>query len=411
MVVHAYAVRIGDSVDDGDQMYWVSDWWRDVPRSTRDPTTGWKEDLRYRRNQDRHPSVSTQWSNGVNQADELNRLMTVCPGSTGWASRRFAGKRTGPWKSGSLISGYHRYAVEGDSVERPRQDSLCAATGARRCDGSSAVNQRKALDALAATLKPSELTVPRAILSRCRRRRPGFGIHRELFRGIPCRCRSAEPGDDRSRREDWLRAQGTLPRMVAQNAPHPVPWGLDERSTVGEGSTRRPRLPMKRRCAGRESVRLVDRLTWLASSVLNGQVRAVASLKLQNLAARLRAPAEDSLEADRAAHTARRRHQAIPGRPSADPENRARGAGAARRADRRCAGWSAGLAVLTSWLGSGSGYSDCVPESGSGDREARAGMHRRSEADRGDASACSTSARRQRSSSSSSSSSSSWPWP
>ena len=33
---------------------------------------------------------------------------------------------------------------------------------------------------------------------------------------------------------------------------------------------------------------LVDRLTWLAATANNGQVRAVASLRLQKLAARLR---------------------------------------------------------------------------------------------------------------------------
>src|SRR4029077_9668698 len=45
----------------------------------------------------------------------------------------------------------------------------------------TAANQRKALDALANTLKPSELTVPKQVLEAIPPRPPGFGRHRELF--------------------------------------------------------------------------------------------------------------------------------------------------------------------------------------------------------------------------------------
>ena len=41
--------------------------------------------------------------------------------------------------------------------------------------------QRKAIDALAATLKPSELTIPKRILDLMPPRPPGYGMHRELF--------------------------------------------------------------------------------------------------------------------------------------------------------------------------------------------------------------------------------------
>src|SRR5205814_786196 len=44
-----------------------------------------------------------------------------------------------------------------------------------------AANQRKALDALANTLKPSELAIPRQVLDAIPPRPPGFGRHRELF--------------------------------------------------------------------------------------------------------------------------------------------------------------------------------------------------------------------------------------
>jgi hypothetical protein len=48
---------------------------------------------------------------------------------------------------------------------------------------------------------------------------------------------------------------------------------------------------------------LVDRVTWLAMSAPNGQVRAIAALKLQRLAARLRANGAAKSEPDVAQHT------------------------------------------------------------------------------------------------------------
>ena len=58
---------------------------------------------------------------------------------------------------------YHRYAVEGAASMIGGQDFVYAMRGDGRTPTKweSAANQRKALDALAATLKPSELTVPK----------------------------------------------------------------------------------------------------------------------------------------------------------------------------------------------------------------------------------------------------------
>src|SRR4029077_10814140 len=77
----------------------------------------WAQDLRYFTNQDTdiHPRVE-QWSNGTNQADELNRMMKV---------RRAALNRIGEQtiRAGAPMATieeplvpifmYHRYAVEG----------------------------------------------------------------------------------------------------------------------------------------------------------------------------------------------------------------------------------------------------------------------------------------------------------
>src|SRR5256714_13215879 len=63
------------------------------------------------------------------------------------------------------------------------QDYIYAVRGDRRTPtkGVGVDDQRKALDALAVTLKPSELTVPKTVLDLIPPRPPGWGLHRELF--------------------------------------------------------------------------------------------------------------------------------------------------------------------------------------------------------------------------------------
>ena len=63
------------------------------------------------------------------------------------------------------------------------QDYIYGMRGDKRTPtkGVSVDDQRKALDALAATLKPSELTVPKKVLDLIPPRPPGWGMHRELF--------------------------------------------------------------------------------------------------------------------------------------------------------------------------------------------------------------------------------------
>ena len=86
---------------------------------------------------------------------------------------------------------YHRYAVEGAASMIGGQDF----TYAMRGDGHGAPMtwvageaQRKAIDSLAATLKPSELTIPKTILDLIPPRPPGY-------RHAP----GAVPADDRRR--------------------------------------------------------------------------------------------------------------------------------------------------------------------------------------------------------------------
>ena len=53
--------------------------------------------------------------------------------------------------------------------------------GRRPVKWETAANQRKALDAPASTLEPSELAVPKQVLDAIPPRPPGFGRHRELL--------------------------------------------------------------------------------------------------------------------------------------------------------------------------------------------------------------------------------------
>ncbi len=259
----------------------------------------WAGDLRYMTNQDTdtHPRVD-QWSNGVNQADELNRLMKV---------RRAALNRLGEHtiRKGAPMATveepfvpifmYHRYAVEAAASMVAGIDYIYAMRGDGRTPAKweTAVNQRKALDALTGALKPSELTVPKQVLDAIPPRPPGFGRHRELF------PRTTGDGFD-PLSPATVAADVTVgftlqldraARMVAQHAVDPSLPGLEEvidrlTKATFDAPAATPYEAEIRRATERV---LVDRVMWLATGAPNGQVRAVASFKLGKLAARLRA--------------------------------------------------------------------------------------------------------------------------
>ena len=259
----------------------------------------WGQDLRYLTNQDldAHPKVD-QWSNGTNQADELNRIMKV---------RRAALDRLGEHtiRTGAPMATieeplvpiymYHRYSVESAASMVAGQDYIYAMRGDGRVPTkwTPAADQNKALDALAATLKPSELTVPKSILAAIPPRPPGWGRHRELFPRT-----TGDVFDPLS--PAMVASDATIgfvleldraARMVAQHAEDPALPGLREvierleKATFGATAA----TPYEQEVRRVEERVLVDRVTWLATSAPNPQVRAVATLTLTELAARLKA--------------------------------------------------------------------------------------------------------------------------
>jgi len=296
----AYPARIGDwdkvAIDYGYRQFPGGE---DSAALAKILDDAWAQDLRYMTNQDTdiHPKVD-QWSNGVDQAAELNRIMKI---------RRAALNRLGEHtiRNGAPMATieeplvpifmYHRYSVESAASMVAGQDYIYGMRGDGRAPvkWESAANQRKALDALAATLKPSELAVPRQILDAIPPRPPGYGRHRELF------PRTTGDGFD-PLSPATVAADVTIgfvlkpdraARMVAQHAVNqPLP-GLEEvidrlTKAVFDAQVASPYEAEIRRATERV---LVDRLMSLATGAPNGQVRAIASFKLAKLAARLKA--------------------------------------------------------------------------------------------------------------------------
>jgi len=266
------------------------------PALTKILTDAWGQDLRYFTNQDTdiHPRTE-QWSNGTNQGDELTRLMKL---------RRAALNRLGLNTIRKDVPTvlieeplvpiymYHRYAVEGAASMIAGQDFTYAFRG----DNTTPVEwvngemQRKTIDALSATLKPSELTIPKRILDLLPPRPPGYGMHRELF------PRTTGEGFDPINPAS-IAAEVTIgfvlqpdraARMVAQNAVDQALPGLGEvidrlvKATFDQPTSGTYEAEVRR---ATERV-LVDRVMWLAQSAPNAQVRAIASLKLDRIRAR-----------------------------------------------------------------------------------------------------------------------------
>jgi len=309
-ISEAYQARIGD----WDKVA-INYGYRVLPRGdeqaalTKILDDAWAKDLRYMTNQDMnlHPKVD-QWSNGVNQADELSRLMKI---------RRAALNKLGEHtiRNGAPMATieeplvpifmYHRYAVESTASMVGGQDYIYGIRGDGRAPvkWETAANQRKALDALAATLKPSELTVPKQVLDSIPARPPGFARHRELF---PRTTGDAfDPLSPATIAADvtigFTLELDRAARMVAQHAVDPTLPGLEEvidrlTKAVFDAPVANAYETEVRRAEERV---LVDRVMWLAAAAPNAQVRAVAAHRLSRIAAH---PITGTVEGETAQH-------------------------------------------------------------------------------------------------------------
>ncbi|MGH9346189.1 MAG: zinc-dependent metalloprotease [Vicinamibacterales bacterium] len=258
-----------------------------------------KKDLRYLSNQDiDYNPRADQWSNGTDPARELNRMMRV---------RRAALDRFGEtairrgWPMALMEEAlvplflHHRYQVEAAASALGGQHYIYALRG----DGQAgrrpvpASEQKAALEALASTLKSSELVVPRRVLETLAPRPSGYPRHRELFpryTGLP--FDPVAPG--------LVAADLTLTvvlnperaaRLVTQQAYDsslPALADVIDRLIVAAFDDKPANAyeTLVNRAVERA---LVDRLMTLAAQAPMPQVRAVAAASLRRLQARAQA--------------------------------------------------------------------------------------------------------------------------
>jgi hypothetical protein len=178
---------------------------------------------------------------------------------------------------------YHRYSVEAAASMVGGQDYIYAFRGDGRTPTKwePANLQTEALDALMATLKPSELALPKSALEKIPPRPSGWGRHRELFDRYT--GDTFDPISPASVAADvtigFLLEPERAARMVAQHAMDPALPGLPDvierlRKATFEAQANSPYELEIRRASARA---LVERLIWLAGGAPMPQVRAIAS--------------------------------------------------------------------------------------------------------------------------------------
>jgi hypothetical protein len=275
--------------------------------------------LRYLTDQDARPagsssSVAHLWDSGANAVDELNRLMQV----RGAALKRFGEnniREGAPLATleDALVPIYllHRYQVEAASKLVGGMDY----TFAQRGDGQTPTQivapteQRRALAAVLATLKPEVLALPEPLLKMIPPRPPDYERGREHFR-----IRTSPAFDALAPAE--AAAQHTLQflfnperaaRLVefhARNAENPgleevldgildATWG----TLHGQGYSGQIANVV-------DMVALYDLMSLAANDHATDEVRAIARLKLHELNTRLNLPLQGKRAMPDEAHIA-----------------------------------------------------------------------------------------------------------
>jgi hypothetical protein len=291
-----------------------------------------KQDLRYLSNQDvdYSPRVD-QWSNGTDPAAELTRMMKVRRA----ALDRFgetAIRRDTPMAlmEEALVPLFlhHRFQVEAAASALGGQHYIYSLRGDGQ-EGRRPVplgEQRAALEALAATLRSSELVVPKRVLDTLAPRPSGYPRHRELFpryTGLP--FDPVTPG--------LVAADLTITfvlnperaaRLVTQQAYDPALPSLGrviDRLIVAvfDDKPANSYESLVNRAVERA---LVDRLITLAAQAPMPEVRAVATERLRRLQSRAEPAAPDTAHAQLIAADIKRflERPMEPARPIAAPE-------------------------------------------------------------------------------------------
>jgi hypothetical protein len=275
--------------------------------------------LRYLTDQDARPagsssSVAHLWDSGTNAVDELNRLMKV---------REAALKRFGEnnIREGAplatledvLVPVYmlHRYQVEAASKLVGGMDYTFALRGDGQTPNQilAPAEQRRALAAVLATLKPEVLALPEPLLKIIPPRPPDYERGGEHFKIHTSPAFDAlAPAEAAAQHTlQFLFNPERAARLVefhARNAENP---GLEEvLSAVLDSTWKAPRSAGYNAEVARvvDEVVLYDLMALAASENCPAQVRAVADLKLAGLAIWLDHSAESSMDGAQRAHLA-----------------------------------------------------------------------------------------------------------
>ncbi len=262
--------------------------------------------LRYLTDQDARPpgsssSVAHLWDSGSNAVDELNRIMQVRAA----ALKRFGEnniREGGPLATLEDVLApiymYHRYQVEAASKLVGGMDYTFALRG----DGEvptqivAPAEQRRALAAVLATLKPETLTLPESLLKIIPPRPPEYPRDREDFKIHTSPAFDAlAPAESAAQHTlQFLFNPERAARLVefhARNAENP---GLEEVLDAVLNATWK--APHGKGYNGEivntvDDVVLYDLMSLSANEHATDEVRAIASLKLHGLKDWLNAPA------------------------------------------------------------------------------------------------------------------------
>ncbi len=250
----------------------------------------WDRDIRYFTNQDIdiHPRAD-QWSNGVNVAIELDRMMEV---------RRVALSRFGenaikqdmPMATIEevLVPLYmhHRYQVTAAASVVGGVEYVYAMRGDGRTptQPASATLQRAAMQSLWATLEPSALTIPTSVIAAIPPRPSGWVRHRELFPRYTSQMFDVvTPATVAANHTvSSILTGARTARMIEQHALDPSLPGLDEVIDQLLGASFGARASNAYEAEVKRAVErvVIDNLMRLARTAAMPQVRAIASYRL-----------------------------------------------------------------------------------------------------------------------------------
>jgi hypothetical protein len=267
--------------------------------------------LRYLTDQDARPagsssSVAHLWDSGASAVDELNRLMTVRAA----ALRRFGENNIREGAPLATIEDVlapiymlHRYQVEAASKLVGGMDYTFALRG----DGQSPtqivapVEQRRALAAVLATLKPEALALPESLLKVIPPRPPDYERGREDFkiRTYPAFDALAPAEAAAQHTLQFLFNPERAARLVEFHARDAANPGLEEVVDAVLAATWKTQHGASYRGTGHagevanvvDNVVLYDLMALAANEKASDQVRAFAALKVHDLKGWLDSPA------------------------------------------------------------------------------------------------------------------------